>query len=286
MQIKKTNQLTRKQIKEVMELIAECRTVEPTTITPNMTNEGNFDENLPCMFLCYEQGFLISFVSIFMPSPYYGEVVGFTSPPARQRGYFLKTWLEALKVLGPHIEEMEIMFVTDGNSPSALATFEKLEMQYQYSEFVMAKPIEHCNDELTITVKELDANNVKDQNAIFMLHTNIFADGRSETLTFLESCKNEATTNYLAIGPEGRPVGLFHLTLDGDRVFLFGVGVLPEYQNQGYGKQMVKMAMNLCEDQYLNMGLQVSSLNEEAVRLYNSCGFQVVNRLDYYYDEM
>ena len=286
MVIKKTNKLNRKQIKDVMQLIEECRSVEPTMIAPVLTNEGNFDPELPNMFLCEEQGYLISYVSIFMPSPYYGEVVAFTSPAARKRGYFMKTWLEALKVLGPHIEEMEIMFLTDGNSPSALATLQALEMHYEYSEYVLAKDIERKDWDFRITVKELDPNNVKDSNAIFMLHTNIFPDGRSETLTFMESTKLPGTQNFLAIGPEGKPVGLFHMTLDGDRVFLFGVGVLPEYQGKGYAKQMVQLAQNMCDDEFTAIGVQVSSLNEEAMGLYRSCGFREVNRLDYWYDEM
>ncbi|MDO5410189.1 MAG: GNAT family N-acetyltransferase [Lachnospiraceae bacterium] len=286
MVIKKLNKLNSKQIKNVLELIAQCRADEPTNIAPTLTNEGNFDPDLPCMFLCEENGYLISFVSIFMPSPYYGEVVGFTFPAARNRGYFMKTWLAALQTLGPHIEDMEIMFVTDGKSPSALKTFEALKMHYEYSEFVLAKDIVHNEKGLTLTAKPLDANDPADANAIFMLHTNIFADGKSETLTFIDSTKQECAQNFLAVGPDGKPVGLFHMALDGDRVFLFGVGVLPEYQRKGYGKQIVQLAMNLCDETFKSMGLQVSSLNEEAMRLYKSCGFQEVNRLDYYFDEM
>lgn len=286
MVIKKTNILNKKQIKNVLELVAQCRAEEPTTITPTMTNEGNFDKDLPCMFLCEENGYLISFVSIYMPSPYYGEVVGFTFPAARKRGYFMKTWLEALRVLGPHIEDMEIMFVTDGKSPSALQTFEALKMHYEYSEYVLAKDIVHKEKGVYLRVKSLDAHDPADANAIFMLHTNIFPDGKSETLTFIDSTKQECAQNFLVVDPEDKPVGLFHLALDGDRVFLFGLGVLPQYQGKGYGRQMVQLAMNQCGEEFKSMGLQVSSLNEEALNLYRSCGFKEVNRLDYYYDEI
>lgn len=286
MVIKKVNKLNKKQIKDVMELLTQCRAEEPTTITPTLTNEGNFDPDLPCMFLCEENGYLISFVSIYMPSPYYGEVVGFTFPAARQRGYFMKTWLEALKTLGPHIEDMEIMFLTDGKSPSALKTFEALKMHYEYSEYVMAKDIVYNDKGLKLTAKQLDAHDPADANAIFMMHTNIFADGKSETLTFLESTKQEFAQNFLAVRNDGKPVGIFHIALDGDRVFLFGVGVLPHYQGRGYGKQIVQLAMNQCGETFKSMGLQVSSLNEEAVGLYKSCGFKEVSRLDYYFDEM
>lgn len=288
MVIRKTNKLTGKQLREVQELIQECRTMEPTGVTPTVTSDENFDKELPCMFLCYEQDFLISFVSIYMPTPYYGEVVGFTSPPARQRGYFMKTWLEALKVLGPYIEEMEIMFITDGKSPSALRTFQALEMHYEYSEYVLARDIKHKNEKsLRVSAKELDASNPGDANAIFMMHTNIFPDNRSETLAFLESTKQPFTQNCLALNEDGRPIGIFHMALDGDRVFLFGVGVLPEFQGKGYGKQIVQLAMNMVdEDRYKGIAVQVSSLNEEAMKLYHTTGFREVNRLDYYYDEM
>lgn len=287
MVIKKVNALNKKQIKNVMELVNQCRADEPTTITPTLTNEGNFDPDLPCMFLCEENGYLISFISIYMPTPYYGEVVGFTFPAARQRGYFIKTWLEALKTLGPHIEDMEIMFLTDGKSPSALKTFDALKMHYEYSEYVMSRDIVFDETNLSLKVKELDANDPADANAIFMMHTNIFPDGKSETLTFLESTKQPFSQNFLAVRKsDEKPVGLFHVALDGDRVFLFGLGVMPHYQGRGYGKQMVQLAMNQCDETFKSIGLQVSSLNEEAVGLYKSCGFKEVNRLDYYYDEM
>lgn len=289
MNIKCTNTLKGRDMKNIIELIDQCKLQDATTITPNLTSETNFDPELPCFFLCYEQDYLISFISIFMPTPYYGEVVAYTFPAARNRGYFMKTWLEALNVLGPHTEEMEIMFVTDGKSPDALATLAALQCHKEYSEYVMDHLIVENDKATQLYLKPLDpVNNVGDANAVFMMHTNMFVEDRNETVTFLNSVKQEFVNTFLAVRKhDDKPVGILHLALDGDRVFLFGLGVLEHYQRRGYGKQMVQLAMNSCTGgEYINMGVQVSSLNDAAMALYRSCGFREVSRLDYYYDEI
>lgn len=283
--VKKLTELSAHQVKNVLELVEECRTIEETTVSPTLTSSINFNPDVPCLFLGEEKGYLLSFVSIFMPNPNYAEVVGFTSPAARQRGFFMQCWLEALKVLGPKYPDMQFYFLTDGKSPSALACFKALQMNYKYTEFVMDHPITHKDQRFRISVQELDGKNDADSNAIFMMHTNMFEyEDRGEVKAFMESTMADYANNYLVRNEESTPIGLFHIAVDGDRAFLFGLGVMPQYRRRGYGRQMVQMALNLCDEPIKALGLQVSSLNEPACNLYRSCGFREVNRLDYYHD--
>ena len=124
MKIQILNHLNEKQLKKVRTLLDACRDYEPVTLTPPLTAEGCFDSALPCFYLLYEDNELVSFLSLFLPDRYYGEAMGFTHPMARQRGYFKRLWNEALIKLEDYIEDMELLFVTDGNSGDALAALE------------------------------------------------------------------------------------------------------------------------------------------------------------------
>jgi ribosomal protein S18 acetylase RimI-like enzyme len=232
----------------------------------------------------------MSYLSVYMPNPYYAECVAYTFPAARKRGYFMKLWMAALSEMhdSGKTEEMEIMFLTDGQSPDAKGTLDALKMKYQYTEYVLTKklPPEPMEAPKGLDFKILNANDEKDQNAIYMLHESIFCEGEAASRVFLESCKQEYVQNYLIVNPEdGRPVGLFHLALDGDRVFLFGFGVLPAYQGKGYSKKMIDLACSLVPEGIVTMGLQVSSYNEAAYNLYTKHGFTEASKLEYYYDD-
>lgn len=290
MEIKKLTKLNRKQIIKVNELINECKMYEPTTIVPTMTCESNFDPSIPCLYLLEEGGYLMSYLSIYMPNPYYAECVAYTFPAARKRGYFMKLWMAALTEMhdSGKTEEMEIMFLTDGKSPDAKATLDALKMKYQYTEYVLTKklPPEPIAPPSGLSVKILDVNDDKDQNAIFMLHESIFCEGETASRAFIESCKQDYVQNYLVTdSKDNRPIGLFHLALDGDRIFLFGFGVLPAYQGKGYSEKMLELAMSLAPEGLKTIGLQVSSYNEAAYHLYINSGFKEASKLEYYYDD-
>ncbi|KIR03519.1 acetyltransferase, GNAT family [Lachnospiraceae bacterium TWA4] len=293
MEIKSLTKLNRKQIIRVNELLTQCRQHEPVTIAPTMTSDSNYDPTIPCLYLLEESGFLMSYLSIYMPNPYYAECVAYTFPAARKRGNFMKLWMQALGELHDHpnvnLDEMEIMFLTDGKSPDALATLKALRMKYQYTEYVLTKKLmsEPPLPPTDLSFNLLDAKSDGDANAIYMLHESMFAEGEAASRVFVESCKQDYVQNYLvrAAEEDNRPVGMFHLALDGDRVFLFGFGVLPDYQGKGYAQKMINLALSEVPDGILTMGLQVSSYNEAAYNLYIKAGFSESSRLDYYYDD-
>ena len=53
-----------------------------------------------------DQGEVLSFLSLFLPDPSYGEAIAFTHPMARRRGFFKRLWDEELNEL---IEQYRVM---------------------------------------------------------------------------------------------------------------------------------------------------------------------------------
>ncbi len=301
MKIQILNRLNEKQLKKVQTLLNACQDYEPVTLTPPLTAEGCFDSALPCFYLLYENNELVSFLSLFLPDQYYGEAMGFTHPMARQRGYFKHLWNEALMKLDDYIEDMELLFVTDGNSADAQAALDAMEGEYQYSEYILEKDMKSEADmsQAAETVKKSQSNPAGCQTAALTLrpvqpsdqtlkqcadiHEAIFCDGRSASESFIkEMFGTPLTDTYLAYDQE-QPVGIFHLTEWESGTYLSGFGILPRQQGRGLGTALLHAVSSCLKPGHTLLSLQVGSLNEAAFELYQKEGFREVSHRDYYY---
>ena len=87
----------------------------------------------------------------------------------------------------------------------------------------------------------------------------------------------------LVIELAGERVGTVRVDRDGDRAGIYGFAVSPEFQGRGIGRQVLaSLACDLPAQGVPNVSLEVSCSNDAALRLYLSCGFDVVGTEDYY----
>ena len=64
---------------------------------------------------------------------------------------------------------------------------------------------------------------------------------------------------------------------------IYGFAVVPRYQGRGIGGQVLStLARDLKAEGVADIGLEVSVTNDAALRLYLSCGFDVMGTEDYY----
>jgi len=58
---------------------------------------------------------------------------------------------------------------------------------------------------------------------------------------------------------------------------------MPEHQGRSYGRQALALAIQTAlEHNRTNIELEVACENNHALRLYQSCGFEVIRANDYY----
>lgn len=285
MKIQKLKYLNPKQEKKVRDLIKECQDYEPITLMPSLTNQDNYDPSMPCFYLLYDNQELLSFLSLFLPSESYGEAMGFTHPMARGRGFFTRLWEAALDDLIDVIEDMELLFVTDGKSPDAKKALKALDGEYQYSELFMEKLISDSADSLPrsiFTFKKLDSQ--EDAQEIFTLHENIFYEGESASRRFVQGLTDSQAETFAAYLEDGTFAGIFHLTYPGeDTAYLFGFGIESSLQRQGYGRRLLSDCQACLRPGTGKITLQVNSFNEAAMALYSHSGFSEISRREYYY---
>jgi ribosomal-protein-alanine N-acetyltransferase len=69
-------------------------------------------------------------------------------------------------------------------------------------------------------------------------------------------------------------IGTSWMTYDGRRIMLHHLGILPEYQGNGFSKILLKESLRFCKEVGVQVKLEVHSQNIHAVSLYNKFGFK------------
>ncbi len=321
MKIKTAQQLNKKQREAVEALLRACRGAEPIGIEPDLALTPAFEDAPDAYYLLSDRDMLLSVLILDMASPEEGEIMGFTHPAARGRGYFTALWETLLTQLDERglLEEPELLFVTDGKSPDAHAALAAMEAELDYTEFFLEKkvgaaeaagaaeasaPGKEGTDGMTAgraasapgkdgAAGRLERRGAESEAELTALHEEIFGDGASASRAFVREmlCDPAAKTfvYYPAGapadgGPEGpeKPAGLFHLTGQPGACYLSGFGIRPGQAGRGLGRDMLRLAEREAARHADVLFLQVGDYNEPACALYRGAGFTERARREYY----
>ena len=77
-------------------------------------------------------------------------------------------------------------------------------------------------------------------------------------------------------------IGSSWMTFDGRRIHLHHIGVLPKYQNQGYGKLLTKESLKFAKQKGYQIKLEVHQSNIKAIEIYKKLGFNFLGDYDVY----
>lgn len=103
-------------------------------------------------------------------------------------------------------------------------------------------------------------------------------DSRDGICKFL---KRNPTTNFVA-EDNGRIIGVIMTGNDGRRGYIYHTAVMPEYRNQGVGRNLVNNAMDALKNEGINkVALVVFEDNEIGNGFWEKIGFTVRNDLIY-----
>ena len=206
-----------------------------------LSNELNFDRALPCFYLAWPQDAPgpedapAAFLTLFLPTREQAEVVAFTHPAHRRRGYFKALCARAAaRCRAAGIPEF--LFAVEPRSAGGRAVLETTPgCVWSHSEYRMEYTGPAPVPAGRLALQRVDA------------------DGAEPYRLFLENDMGEADVdNYVAASVEnperaaylamldGAPVGMFHINLGEHpgRAFLYGVGISPGRRGQGLGHSL------------------------------------------------
>jgi len=72
-------------------------------------------------------------------------------------------------------------------------------------------------------------------------------------------------------------IGSCWLTSDSRRLYLHHMAVLPGYQNQGIGHQLMAESIRYSTEKQLQLKLEVNESNQSAIHLYQKFGFAFID---------
>lgn len=282
MKIEKTYILTEEQKNNINNLQKICNDFENLKAEVFLSNEINFDKNIPCFFLGYEKEKLVAFLTIFLPTREEGEISASTHPDYRRQNNFKKLFKEAREVLKEN-GVPKVLFVAEPKSDTSKEVLKKIgKTELIRSEYTMSYSKEKFQKKKNKSGLEFEIISEDNKKIYSQMTEEIFKMAEGTSDNFVENAINspdrEAYIGYLA----KEKIGIFNMNYTDDGVFLYGLGIRDCFKRKGYGEEFLNFALEKAFEKGEKAILDVDSDNMPAYNLYKKLGFKIEFQADYY----
>lgn len=267
---------------DLRQLVTRCQEFDgfPIKIHWHLLEKHSFNSN-SLDYLCFYKNLLIGFLSIFLFEKYV-EILAFVDPKWRIKGIF-KCLLKQASIDLTYNRIDSYLICCNNNCDwtnnklinyGAIFDHCIIEMQlnnlpdYDNNEFINIKQSSiHDIDNLAHMHME-SFNNISYQNIFNKFASDIFEYNRSI---------------FMAVNSSNENIGKIHVYEQEDKIILHDICIIPKFQNNGYGKRLVKSLLKQWVN-YLNKPIIIDVFDEniKALRLYQKCGFIINNKYNYW----
>jgi ribosomal protein S18 acetylase RimI-like enzyme len=281
--VKELNQVNSDIVKEINELVEQCNNYDGIEGIIELDKSINFNQEMNTVFMAYEDNKLVSVLSLFVPGCEEAEVSAMTLPDYRLRGYFSELVKRAQKEIKRY-HVPDLLFVCNGNSAKGKAAIAKQKAQYEFTEYFLK-----YNHKFDPVIKnysyriKLHKAGLQDIESIAKINMGAFHNS-CEGAKSLANAALKADNREVFLGNiEGEFVAKGVICFENGGASINGLGVLPEYQGRGYGKEMLYSIIHkLIEYNMEDICIEVESENDNAFQLYKNSGFEVQSAWEYY----
>lgn len=238
-------------------------------------NSGEINE-----FMFYDNITLVGYLGICDFGGNALEINGMVHPQYRRKGIFKKLF-SLVKDEWLKRDSNQMLVLSDRRSEAGIEFIKKISSSYDHSEYEM-----YLNN---YTIQEYKLNNIhlikadKNDAEEIAKHDSIyFGTHINEEDILIKSDPNTDSITYFA-GFNNIIIGKVRTEINNGIGGIYGLGVLPEHRNKGYGRKILSLAIEkLKEKNVVDIILQVDVDNINALNLYKSCGFEEYCVMDYY----
>lgn len=271
--------LTPEKEEEIRRLYELCNHKDGLTGNVYLSDELNFDRQIPAFYLGYEGECLAAFLMLFMPERGTAEVTAFTHPDYRKRGYFTALYQRAVHNC-KNFDIFQMLLVADERSETGQAVLERMKnVKYVFSEYKME--LKQKTEFLKSEDMRFERLSEENKN-IYRMLTPLALEIDEECEGFLQAAMNNPLRKgYIAYWKE-EAVGVFHINCEDGESCIYGVGISPEYRGIGLGNRMIQYAAFRAEKFGQPVVLEVDSENQRAFHLYCKNGFEIVHQMNYW----
>ena len=293
MQLQKRTVLNEIEKNQINELVRLCNQHDKTYTQIYLSNQFNYYPDLPAFFLAYDGESLAGILNIYADEAEDAEIKALVRPEKRRQGVFHAMWQEAQEELKKK-EYHNVLYVVDRCFTDYEKCMAALAGAYTESEYYMVWEKPDIAREIKETAKngeEQSANgqrNVRpakteDIPVLAQIAAAAFEEDIAVQLKYETESLQDPEIDKLVIEQDGQIAGGCSVGITPELNYIFGLCISPERQHQGLGKTMLKGVIAYLHSQGReNIALSVVTDNENALRLYEGCGF-VTKTANLYY---
>lgn len=231
----------------------------------------------------YEDELLVGFLGLYG----FGsdmEVCGMVRPGYRRRGIFTSLWNRAQTII-KRGNVATLLLNAPAASSSGAAFLQTLSLQFNHAEYQM----------------KWDGNSVASPEASSATGTVILRPAREDEAPILVELdcggfdmktedaaelydlqKQENLQEHIMIEMDGQPVGKMRLWTEDNETWIYGFTINKKLRGLGIGRSALLQTIERERKNYNGINLEVALDNPNALKLYESCGFVIQNKQDYY----
>ncbi|CAM2845416.1 GNAT family N-acetyltransferase [Paenibacillus sediminis] len=269
---------SRKQLEDIKNLQRLCEAEDHIQLKLNwdMLHNRNNDESND--FLHYENEELAGFIGLYD----FGnsvELCGMVSPNYRRKGIFSKLFTSALEEITKRKKYTRVLLNAPANSSSAKSFLQNISCTFSVSEYQMKWSETELFDYDDVTIRPSKPEDLQDE---IQLDVRCFGFSENEAADFNHRVKLHNPREFYMIEHDHQAVGKIRVHHEGQEAWIYGFAIYPEYQGKGIGRKALKKIIKDEHEAGYGIFLEVEARNSNALRLYESCGFKVVQGQDYY----
>ncbi|WP_166241580.1 GNAT family N-acetyltransferase [Paenibacillus turpanensis] len=287
-QIEQRFGLTEQDLTMIRQLEQQCLKADLFPLKLNWDMLESRDSGVGDDFLAFDGESLVGFVGLYaFPGSETIEVSGMVHPDCRQNGVF-RLLAERVKAEALSRGAEELLYICPSASIGAIGYAKSRKLQYTHTEHLMRY------DSTAAAIGTGDSPSSEESIALIPASKSDLARlidlmqdgfGMSELLSrpYLESTLESTTDHTYMAHYKGEPIGTIRLMKDTHGAGIFGFVVDSAHRGRGLGRAILKQTVStLIAEGYTNLWLEVNAVNDQALRLYESCGFRPVSSFEYY----
>jgi ribosomal protein S18 acetylase RimI-like enzyme len=232
-------------------------------------------------FLYYEGGSLVGLALIQEYTEV--EACALVHPDARRQGIG-RALLDEIQVECRRHGHDHLLLLCDETSASGRAFMAAVGAQYQSAEYHMELyPPAIDRSRPRPEGLQLRPAGAEDIDLLTLLQMTSFDDVEEKIRQRVTQSLQDPTRQYFVGYLDKEPVGLLRLGRYEKSADVTAFGVIPSYRGRGYGRQMLLDAIDrLLVENWPQISIEVATDNQNALGLYQSCGFQVTQTYGFY----
>ncbi|MBW4082962.1 GNAT family N-acetyltransferase [Paenibacillus sp. S150] len=233
----------------------------------------------------YEEDILVGFIGLYG----FGsdmEACGMVRPGYRRRGIFTSLWQRAQSIIRRN-PVSTLLLNAPASSVSATGFLKTLPVAFNHAEYQMkwdGASASQGSVEASSAAGAVVLRPARQDEADILVELDRggFGMSREDAAEVYAQHLNDNQQEQIMIEMNGQPAGKMRLWTEDNETWIYGFTVDKKLRGLGIGRSALLQAIERERRNYNGVNLEVALDNPNALKLYESCGFVILNKQDYY----